>query len=85
MFGVATVEEAIKLRENQIKLPILVLGQSSPELIDLISDNEITQTIESTEIAQKFSNFARKKNKFIKIHIKNRHWNGKIRFLLAGR
>ena len=38
MFGVATVEEALKLRENQIKTPILILGQSSPELFDLISD-----------------------------------------------
>ena len=70
MFGVATLKEAIKLRQNQIKIPILVLGQSSPELIDLLCDNIITQTIENIEIAQKFSKFAKNKNKTVKIHIK---------------
>ena len=78
MFGVATVEEALKLRENQIKTPILVLGQSSPELFDLISDNEITQTIENIEIARNFSNFAR--NKKIKIHIKIDTGMGRLGF-----
>ena len=78
MFGVATVEEALKLRENQIKTPILVLGQSSPELFDLISDNEITITIENIEIARNFSNFAR--NKKIKIHIKIDTGMGRLGF-----
>ena len=59
MFGVATLEEAI-----------LVLEQSSPEFIDLLCDNIITQTIENIEIAQKFSKFAKNKNKTVKIHIK---------------
>jgi alanine racemase len=80
MFGVATVEEALKLRENQIKTPILILGQSSPELFDLISDNEITQTIENIEIAKKFSNFAQNKKKSIKIHIKIDSGMGRIGF-----
>lgn len=78
MFGVATVEEALKLRENQIKTPILVLGQSSPELFDLISDNEITITIENIEIARNFSNFAR--NKKIKIHLKIDTGMGRLGF-----
>ena len=80
MFGVATVEEALKLRENQIKTPILILGQSSPELFDLISDNEIIQTIENIEIAKKFSNFAQNKKKSIKIHIKIDSGMGRIGF-----
>ena len=82
MFGVATVEEAIKLRQNQIEIPILVLGQSSPELIDLICDNDITQTIENIEIAQNFSKFAQNKNKTVSSH-KNRHRYGEIGILLA--
>ena len=80
MFGVATVEEAIKLRQNQIEIPILVLGQSSPELIDLICDNEITQTIENIEIAQNFSKFAQNKNKTVKIHIKIDTGMGRLGF-----
>ena len=80
MFGVATVEEAIELRQNQIQTPILVLGQSSPELIDLICDNEITQTIENFEIAQNFSKFAQNKNKIVKVHIKIDTGMGRLGF-----
>ena len=47
MFGVAAVQEAIKLRENGIKTPILILGQSPPELAEEICEYNITQAIEN--------------------------------------
>lgn len=68
-FGVATIEEAIELRENQIDIPILILGYTSPkQYIDLVK-YDITQTIYNSEMAEKLSICAAKCKKKAKIHI----------------
>ena len=54
-FGVATIEEAVELREAEIDKPILVLGYTSPSLYGLNLRYDVEQTIYSMETAEKMS------------------------------
>lgn len=68
-FGVATLEEAIELREGGIRLPILVLGYTSPsQYADLIK-YQIAQTIYSLDTAQKLNEEAEIQKKKAVVHI----------------
>ena len=68
-FGVADVEEALELREAGIKLPILILGYSSPSEYEMLIKNDIAQTIYSLETANAFSKECERLKKTGKIHI----------------
>ena len=68
--AVASVTEGVKLRQNGIKIPILCLGQTNPELAPLICEYEITQAVGDFENGEKISKFAQSVNKKIKIHVK---------------
>ena len=70
MLGVACVEEAIELRKGGIIIPILILGISSSELAEVISEYEITQTIEDLENGKKLSEKAQKYKKKLKYILK---------------
>lgn len=67
-FAVATAEEAMELREQGIRLPVLVLGYISPEQYSEILDYDITQTVYSLEIAEKLSEASVKAGCRTKIH-----------------
>ena len=45
-FGVASLAEAMELREGGVSTPILVLGYTDPEYARMLSDNGITQAIQ---------------------------------------
>ena len=51
-FAVATLPEAIKLRENNITGNILILGYTEPEELQKIIDNNIMQTIVDNDYAK---------------------------------
>ena len=68
-FGVATLEEAIELRECGITLPILVLGYTSPSQYADLLKYEIAQTIYSLDTAQKLSEEAVIQKKKAVVHI----------------
>ncbi|MFA9396796.1 MAG: alanine racemase [Clostridiaceae bacterium] len=68
-FGVATIEEAIELRENGINIPILILGYTSPKQYSEIVKYDITQTIYNLEMAIKISSCAVEQKKKVKVHI----------------
>lgn len=48
-FGVATIEEAIELREAGIDTPILILGYTSPKQFEYVIKYDVTQTIYTYE------------------------------------
>ncbi|MDE6209392.1 MAG: alanine racemase [Lachnospiraceae bacterium] len=48
-FGVATIEEAIELREAGIDTPILILGYTSPKQFEYVIKYNVTQTIYTYE------------------------------------
>ena len=51
-FAVATLQEAIKLRENNITGNILILGYTEPEELQKVIDNNIMQTIVDNDYAK---------------------------------
>ncbi len=68
--AVARIEEAVILRRNDIKVPILVLSVSPEKQMDLYFDYQIMPTISDLQLAKKFNTMAEKKGKLIKMHLK---------------
>ncbi|MFO0718410.1 MAG: alanine racemase, partial [Candidatus Paceibacterota bacterium] len=66
--GVDSVVEAITLREESVKIPMLVLGYTLPEMLEKASDLNISLSVSTFETlnAIEQSNFSKK----LKIHIK---------------
>lgn len=68
--AVATLGEAIELRKNDIKLPILVLGVTSLQHVGELLSYDLTQTICSQDSAKKISEEAMKLGKKVRVHLK---------------
>ena len=68
-YGVATIEEAVELRQDGLTLPILILGYNSPSLYSLNLTYDVDQTIYSLETARAMSEQAVAMNKTARIHI----------------
>lgn len=68
-FAVAIIEEAIALREQGVKKPIMLLGYTAPVCFEKALQNDITVTILDFEDAVIMSQTAAKMNRTAKIHI----------------
>ncbi|MGN1031425.1 MAG: alanine racemase [Butyricicoccaceae bacterium] len=68
-FAVATVPEAVELREAGVTLPILILSYSSPKQARDLIAHDITQTVYSYDLAKGLSDAAVRMGKTAKIHI----------------
>lgn len=69
MFAVAALTEAIAMRQNAITAPILVLGYTSPEYAEILSDLNIEQTVVDESHAEAMNAAAERLNKKVKVHI----------------
>ncbi len=69
-YGVAIIEEAIRLREAGVDSPILILGYTHPDQYGLLVSYDITQTVFQYEMAEALSREAERQGKTAKIHIK---------------
>ena len=69
-FAVARLEEAIELRQNNIKIPILCLGFVPEESLEFAIENNITLTIYSLEMAEKLNAICERRKTKACIHIK---------------
>ncbi|MBQ4120103.1 MAG: alanine racemase [Clostridia bacterium] len=69
-FAVSNIEEALDLRKYGIKKPILILGYTPIECVEILKENDISQCVYSKEYALKLSEKAIKENTKIKVHIK---------------
>ncbi|MCR4674235.1 MAG: alanine racemase [Lachnospiraceae bacterium] len=69
-FAVATAEEAVELREANIKKPILILGYSFEDSYEELIKNDVCPTIFTYEMAKKYSDYGVKLNKTVNCHIK---------------
>ncbi|MCM8780304.1 MAG: alanine racemase [Candidatus Omnitrophica bacterium] len=79
--GVASVDEAIRLRKAHIRIPILVLGVSSnKEILPIIRYN-ITPTLCSWDFAYALNKVSQKESRRIKVHIKVDTGMGRIGIL----
>ncbi len=70
LLGVAYLEEAIKLRENKIKIPLVLLTQPSIEEINSLIENNVSPAVYSYDFAKKLSSRAVSQKKKVRIHIK---------------
>lgn len=69
-YAVATIEEAIELRKNQVEKPVLILGYIPLEAMEIALKLEVRMTIFSLEDAMALSNLAVSMGKNAFIHIK---------------
>ncbi len=69
-FGVATLEEALRLRKSGITRPILVLGYTDPTAAAVLSCNTITQTLLSAEYAKQLAAEAARVGCRVDCHVK---------------
>lgn len=69
-YAVATIEEAVELREAGLKKRILILGYVFPDAYETMIQYRITPTVFDTESAELLSREAEKQKKKIPIHIK---------------
>lgn len=67
--AVDSVTEGLKLRKEQVKLPIFVLGYTLPELFPYARDNNISITISNFDSLLELEKLSPKKTK-LKVHIK---------------
>lgn len=70
-FGVSSIEEAIELRNSNIRLPIIVLGSIYPtKNFKYLLEYKITPTISSLLLLKELDRYLKKNSKRISIHIK---------------
>lgn len=69
-FGVATVEEAVELRDAGIHLPILILGYAFPNCFDILAEKEIRPALFREDNLEPLQKAAKRCGKTIKAHIK---------------
>lgn len=71
--GVATTDEAVRLRDHGIKTPILILGSVLPEEVKVAKDRDITITLCSYEILDEIKRLAKYEEtpvSKVKVHVK---------------
>jgi len=68
--GVATLDEAIALREEGIKISILVLGTILPEEADVALGYDVAITVCNKDLAWKLNQKAEAAGKVVPVHIK---------------
>lgn len=69
-FCVSNIEEALELRQNNITLPILILGYTPVECVKILADNNISQACYSFDYAESLSENAVNQNVTVNIHLK---------------
>lgn len=70
MLGVATLEEALELRQAGIHAPILIFQCTTSEQIPLIVEHDITPMVCDCGFAEKLSRQALQQGKKVKVHMK---------------
>ena len=79
-FAVSNIEEAMQLRNNGIKAPILILGYTPTSCASILAENNISQSVFSYSYAKELSKAAQGEGINVKIHIKLDSGMGRIGF-----
>ena len=68
--AVSGIDEAVILRKNRIKLPILIMGNILSRDIDAVIEHRLTQTISDYQLAYALNQKAKAKDRVVAVHIK---------------
>ena len=82
--AVSSIDEAMELRLNGIKMPILILGHTPKEQVDRLIDFNITQAVTCRAKAVEYSEEATRLDKTLKIHIKVDTGMSRLGYLCEG-
>lgn len=69
-YAVATAEEALQLRRNELYKPILILGYTFPDCYGELVRQDIRPAVFRLDMAETLSEEAQRQEKVLKIHIK---------------
>jgi alanine racemase len=79
-FGVASLDEAVGLRNIGIKKPILVIGAILPEEIEGVLKFNVIQTVSDLDVPKRLSKLAMSRNRTVKVHVKIDTGMGRLGF-----
>ena len=82
--AVAIYQEGIQLRQEGVKVPILVLGNTHEEAFHSLVQYDLTQTVYSKTIAKKINAYGQQAKNKVRIHIKVDTGMGRLGFRLFG-
>lgn len=82
--AVSSIDEAMELRLNGIKMPILILGHTPKEQVERLIEYNITQAVTCKSKADEYSEEAVRLGKTLKIHIKLDTGMSRLGFLCEG-
>ncbi|MBQ2184777.1 MAG: alanine racemase, partial [Lachnospiraceae bacterium] len=82
--AVSSIDEAMELRVNGIKMPILILGHTPREQVDRLIEYDITQAVTCRAKAVEYSEEAVKLGKTLKVHIKVDTGMSRLGYLCEG-
>ncbi|KAB2951835.1 alanine racemase [Heliorestis acidaminivorans] len=83
-FVVAILDEALALRKASVKLPVLILGYTTPDKVSVIIEEELTQAIFTRKAAEELSTAAVRIGKKVKVHLKVDTGMGRVGFPAIG-
>ena len=69
-FGVSSIDEALKLRENGIQEEILILGYTPPQHFHYVIENNLIQTFLSLDYAKKANKYCEEHHVVMRGHVK---------------
>jgi len=79
-FAVACLEEGLRLRQNGIMAPILILGYTSPEAATVLAVNNLTAVVHNLKDAETLSDIAVQNKVTVRAHLKADTGMGRIGF-----
>lgn len=82
--AIACLDEALELRRSGVTMPILILGHTPTDYVNLLIENDLTQTVSCEAKAEEFSRAAGEVGGTLKIHIKLDTGMSRLGYLCAG-
>ena len=82
--AVSSLDEARELRSAEIRLPILILGHTPPEMVPQLIKYQITQAVSARAKAEEYSAAAAACGGTLKVHIKVDTGMSRLGFLVRG-
>lgn len=78
--AVSNLDEALRIRRAEVRLPVLILGYTDPRYAELLAKNDLSQSVFSYEYGRQLSECAKKAGVAVAVHFKTDTGLGRIGF-----